>query len=113
MTANAADIADQQDERLFIQANKSRPHCAEGRHFGAIMRFPPDGTRFGGRWAPHLAPWRRWRDRCWCSSSEKNAPGTGKSRLARQLGLALGNAQVSESDRVRKTLFADPTVYGR
>jgi predicted kinase len=34
-------------------------------------------------------------------------PGTGKSRLARRLGAAL-DAQVVESDRVRKQLFAEP-----
>jgi len=39
------------------------------------------------------------------------APGTGKSRLARQLGAAL-NAQVVESDRVRKQLFAEPRYTG-
>jgi predicted kinase len=35
------------------------------------------------------------------------APGTGKSRLARQLALSL-EARVVETDRVRKQLFADP-----
>ena len=39
------------------------------------------------------------------------APGTGKSRLARQLGIAL-DAQVVESDRVRKQLFAEPRYTG-
>src|ERR1700687_5016669 len=39
------------------------------------------------------------------------APGTGKSRLARQLGTAL-DAQVVESDRGRKQLFADPRYTG-
>jgi predicted kinase len=39
------------------------------------------------------------------------APGTGKSRLARQLGAAL-DAQVVESDRVRKQLFAEPRYTG-
>jgi len=39
------------------------------------------------------------------------APGTGKSRLARQLGAALA-AQVVESDRVRKQLFAEPRYTG-
>jgi predicted kinase len=39
------------------------------------------------------------------------APGTGKSRLARRLGAAL-NAQVVESDRVRKQLFAEPRYTG-
>jgi predicted kinase len=39
------------------------------------------------------------------------APGTGKSRLARRLGEALG-AQVVESDRVRKQLFAEPRYTG-
>ncbi len=39
------------------------------------------------------------------------APGTGKSRLARRLGAALG-AQVVESDRVRKQLFAEPRYTG-
>ena len=39
------------------------------------------------------------------------APGTGKSRLARQLGVAL-DAQVVESDRVRKQLFAEPRYTG-
>ena len=34
-------------------------------------------------------------------------PGTGKSRLARRLGREL-QAQVVESDRVRKQLFAEP-----
>ena len=34
-------------------------------------------------------------------------PGTGKSRLARRIGAAL-QAQVVESDRVRKQLFAEP-----
>jgi predicted kinase len=34
-------------------------------------------------------------------------PATGKSRLARRLGVDLG-AQVVESDRVRKQLFAEP-----
>jgi predicted kinase len=38
-------------------------------------------------------------------------PGTGKSRLARRLGAAL-NAQVVESDRVRKQLFAEPRYTG-
>jgi predicted kinase len=38
-------------------------------------------------------------------------PGTGKSRLARRLGAALG-AQVVESDRVRKQLFAEPRYTG-
>jgi predicted kinase len=39
------------------------------------------------------------------------APGTGKSRLARRLGSAL-DAQVVESDRVRKQLFAEPRYTG-
>ena len=38
-------------------------------------------------------------------------PGTGKSRLARRLGAAL-RAQVVESDRVRKQLFAEPRYTG-
>jgi predicted kinase len=38
-------------------------------------------------------------------------PGTGKSRLARRLGAAL-QAQVVESDRVRKQLFAEPRYTG-
>src|SRR5207253_3322415 len=38
-------------------------------------------------------------------------PGTGKSRLARRLGAAL-DAQVVESDRVRKQLFAEPRYTG-
>jgi predicted kinase len=38
-------------------------------------------------------------------------PGTGKSRLARRLGVAL-TAQVVESDRVRKQLFAEPRYTG-
>jgi predicted kinase len=38
-------------------------------------------------------------------------PGTGKSRLARRLGSVLG-AQVVESDRVRKQLFAEPRYTG-
>jgi predicted kinase len=38
-------------------------------------------------------------------------PATGKSRLARRLGAALG-AQVVESDRVRKQLFAEPRYTG-
>ncbi len=38
-------------------------------------------------------------------------PGTGKSRLARRLGDAL-NAQIVESDRVRKQLFAEPRYTG-
>jgi predicted kinase len=38
-------------------------------------------------------------------------PGTGKSRLARRLGTAL-DAQVVESDRVRKQLFAEPRYTG-
>jgi predicted kinase len=38
-------------------------------------------------------------------------PGTGKSRLARRLGAAL-EAQVVESDRVRKQLFAEPRYTG-
>jgi predicted kinase len=38
-------------------------------------------------------------------------PGTGKSRLARRLGSAVG-AQVVESDRVRKQLFAEPRYTG-
>jgi predicted kinase len=38
-------------------------------------------------------------------------PGTGKSRLARRLGEALA-AQVVESDRVRKQLFAEPRYTG-
>ena len=37
-------------------------------------------------------------------------PGTGKSRLARRLGAAL-DAQVVESDRVRKQLFAEPRAF--
>jgi len=39
------------------------------------------------------------------------APGTGKSRLARRLAEAL-DAQIVESDRVRKQLFADPRYTG-
>ena len=39
------------------------------------------------------------------------APGTGKSRLARRLGAAL-DAQVVESDRVRKQLFREPRDTG-
>jgi predicted kinase len=39
------------------------------------------------------------------------APGTGKSRLARRLGAAL-EAQVVESDRVRKQLFTEPRYTG-
>ena len=39
------------------------------------------------------------------------APGTGKSRLGRRLGNALG-AQVVESDRVRKQLFSEPRYTG-
>ena len=39
------------------------------------------------------------------------APGTGKSRLARQLAAAL-DAQIVESDRVRKQLFAEPRYTG-
>jgi predicted kinase len=38
-------------------------------------------------------------------------PGAGKSRLARRLGAELG-AQVVESDRVRKQLFAEPRYTG-
>jgi predicted kinase len=38
-------------------------------------------------------------------------PGTGKSRLARRLGSAL-QAQVVETDRVRKQLFAEPRYTG-
>src|SRR5215471_7027321 len=38
-------------------------------------------------------------------------PGTGKSHLARRLGAAL-HAQVVESDRVRKQLFAEPRYTG-
>ena len=38
-------------------------------------------------------------------------PGTGKSRLARRLGAEL-EAQVVESDRVRKQLFAEPRYTG-
>jgi predicted kinase len=38
-------------------------------------------------------------------------PGTGKSRLARRLGATL-QAQVVESDRVRKQLFAEPRYTG-
>ena len=38
-------------------------------------------------------------------------PGTGKSRLARRFGAAL-EAQVVESDRVRKQLFAEPRYTG-
>jgi len=38
-------------------------------------------------------------------------PGTGKSRLARRLGAAL-DAQVVESDRVRKQLFREPRYTG-
>ena len=38
-------------------------------------------------------------------------PGTGKSRLARRLGSVLG-AQIVESDRVRKQLFAEPRYTG-
>ena len=39
------------------------------------------------------------------------APGTGKTRLGRRLGAAL-EAQVVESDRVRKQLFAEPRYTG-
>ena len=39
------------------------------------------------------------------------APATGKSRLARRLAAAL-DAQVVESDRVRKQLFAEPRYTG-
>jgi predicted kinase len=39
------------------------------------------------------------------------APATGKSRLARRLAAAL-RAQVIESDRVRKQLFAEPRYTG-
>ena len=39
------------------------------------------------------------------------APGTGKSRLARRVGAAL-DAQVVESDRVRKQLFTEPRYTG-
>ncbi len=39
------------------------------------------------------------------------APGTGKSRLARRLGTTL-QAQVVESDRVRKQLFREPRYTG-
>jgi predicted kinase len=38
-------------------------------------------------------------------------PGTGKSHLARRLGTVL-DAQVVESDRVRKQLFAEPRYTG-
>jgi predicted kinase len=38
-------------------------------------------------------------------------PGTGKSRLARRLGSAL-EAQIVESDRVRKQLFREPRYTG-
>lgn len=38
-------------------------------------------------------------------------PGAGKSRLARRLGSAL-DAQVVESDRVRKQLFREPRYTG-
>ena len=38
-------------------------------------------------------------------------PASGKSRLARRLGTAL-DAQVVESDRVRKQLFAEPRYTG-
>jgi predicted kinase len=38
-------------------------------------------------------------------------PGTGKSHLAKRLGAAL-DAQVVESDRVRKQLFAEPRYTG-
>lgn len=38
-------------------------------------------------------------------------PGTGKTRLAKRLGAAL-DAQVVESDRVRKQLFAEPRYTG-
>jgi predicted kinase len=38
-------------------------------------------------------------------------PGTGKSRLARQLGAAL-DAQIVETDRVRKQLFSEPRYTG-
>jgi predicted kinase len=38
-------------------------------------------------------------------------PGTGKSRLARRLGAAL-EAQIVESDRVRKQLFREPRYTG-
>jgi len=39
------------------------------------------------------------------------APGTGKSRLARRLAAAV-DAQVVETDRVRKQLFAEPRYTG-
>jgi predicted kinase len=38
-------------------------------------------------------------------------PGTGKSRLARRLGAVL-DAQIVESDRVRKQLFREPRYTG-
>jgi predicted kinase len=38
-------------------------------------------------------------------------PGTGKSRLAERLGLAL-DAQVVQTDRVRKQLFPEPRYTG-
>jgi predicted kinase len=38
-------------------------------------------------------------------------PGTGKSRLARRLGAKL-DAQVVETDKVRKLLFAEPRYTG-
>jgi predicted kinase len=38
-------------------------------------------------------------------------PGTGKSRLARRLGAEL-DAQIVESDRVRKQLFREPRYTG-
>ncbi|HEY3062239.1 MAG TPA: ATP-binding protein [Chloroflexota bacterium] len=39
------------------------------------------------------------------------APGTGKSRLARRLAAEI-DAQIVESDRVRKQLFAEPRYTG-
>jgi predicted kinase len=38
-------------------------------------------------------------------------PGTGKSRLARHLGVVL-DAQIVETDRVRKQLFSEPRYTG-
>jgi predicted kinase len=71
-----------------------------GHHYGVFRRRPPAPSRYTGRRVarPILV-------------LLVGPPGTGKSRLARQLGAQL-QAQIVESDRVRKQLFAEPRYTG-